>query len=307
MGRPIKEKFFGNTNSPYSNQAIGGTTGLGGEGMDSTIIVTSTGTGYSQGSVALFSAAQLPGGVRATGSLTIGTPTTQGRITAVTLNNPGSGYTSTATITITTASGVTKTASGTSTETTLHLNNVTGIFVGMTVTGSTGLGASNAPFVTAIDSVTNSVTVSAANDGAIAAASLTFADYGSGFAAVVPALTTSQQNAIRGEAYLLAKDGGVSAKLYDIKKQEASKRYLVNTADGRGQCKLVTTSTLAAGEMNIEATDVNGSKYYVRKLTARRAVLVQTTASGSFAFADGSAAGWTFNSASAGVVSISNN
>jgi hypothetical protein len=307
MGRPIKEKFFGNTNSPYSNQAVGGTTGLGGEGMGTTITVTNTGTRYSQGAVALFSAAQLPGGIRATGTLTIGTPTTQGRITAVTLANAGSGYTSTATISITTASSVTKTASGTSTETTLHLNNVTGIYVGMTVTGSTGLGNGNSAFITAIDSATNSVTVSAANDGAISAATLTFADYGSGFTAVIPALTASQQNAIKGQAYLLAKDGGVSAKLYDIKKQEASKRYLVNTADGRGQCKLVTTSTLAAGEMNIEATDWNGSKYYVKKLTARRAVLVQTTATGSFLIADGASTGWTLGSSTGTIVSIGNN
>ena len=303
MGRPIKEKFFGNTNSPYSNTAQGGGTGLGGEGMDTTITVTSTGTNYSQGAVALFSAAQLPGGIRATGDLTIGTPTTQGRITAVTLTNAGSGYTSTATISITTASSVAKTASGTSTQAVLHLNNTTGIYVGMTVTGDAGLGNGNAPKVTAVDSATNSVTVSAANDGAIAAASLTFADYGSGFTAVIPALTASQQNAIKGQAFIT----GGSAKLYDIKKQEASRRYLVKTADGQGQCKLVTTSTLAAGEMNIEATDWNGSKYYVKKLTARRAVLVQTTATGSFLIADGASTGWTLNGATGTVVTIGNN
>ena len=303
MGRPIKEKFFGNTNSPYSNTAQGGGTGVGGEGMGTTITVTSTGTGYSQGAVALFSAPQIPGGATATGTLTIGTPTTQGRITAVTLTNAGSGYTSTATISITTASSVAKTASGTSTQAVLHLNNTTGIYVGMTVTGSTGLGNGNAPFVTAIDSATNSVTVSAANDGAIAAASLTFADYGSGFTAVIPALTASQQNAIKGQAFIT----GGSAKLYDIKKQEASRRYLVKTADGQGQCKLVTTSTLAAGEMNIEATDWNGSKYYVKKLTARRAVLVQTTATGSFLIADGASTGWTLGSSTGTIVSIGNN
>jgi len=303
MGRPIKEKFFGNTNSPYSNTAQGGGTGLGGEGMGTTITVTSTGTGYSQGAVALFSSPQLPGGILATGTLTIGTPTTQGRITAVTLANAGSGYTSTATISITTASSVAKTASGTSTQAVLHLNNTTGIYVGMTVTGDAGLGNGNAPFVTAIDSATNSVTVSAANDGAIAAASLTFADYGSGFTAVIPALTASQQNAIKGQAFIT----GGSAKLYDIKKQEASRRYLVKTADGQGQCKLVTTSTLAAGEMNIEATDWNGSKYYVKKLTARRAVLVQTTATGSFLIADGASTGWTLGSSTGTIVSIGNN
>jgi hypothetical protein len=117
------------------------------------------------------------------------------------------------------------------------------------------------------------------------------------------ALTSTKQNAIAGQAFIT----GGSAKAYDIKKQEASRRYLVRTADGQGQCKLVTTSTLTAGTMNIVATDVNGSTYYVRKLTARRAVLVQDTVNGSFAFADGTAAGWTLGSPSAGVVTIANN
>jgi hypothetical protein len=59
--------------------------------------------------------------------------------------------------------------------------------------------------------------------------------------------------------------------------------------------------------MNIIAADTNGSTYFVKKLTARRAVLVQSTATGSFLFADGSAAGWTLDAASLGVVSVSNN
>jgi hypothetical protein len=150
-------------------------------------------------------------------------------------------------------------------------------------------------------------------------ATVTLTDGGSGYTSVPTAvvaggtagttatftvsLTTTLQNAIAGNAFIT----GGSAKAFDIVKQEASKRYLVQTADGRGQCRLVTTSTLAAAQMNILATDVNGSTYYVRKLTARRAVLVQDTVSGSFAFANNSAAGWTLGAASAGVVSIANN
>ena len=293
MGRPIKSKYFG----AQKGQATGG------EGVVSAIVVTNTGTAYSQGSVAVFSAPQIPGGTTAEGTLTIGTPTTQGRITAVTLTNAGAGYTSTATVSITTASSVTKTANGTSTQATIHLNNTTGIYVGMTVTGSTGLGNGNAPFVTAVDSATNSVTVSAANDGAISAATLTFADYGSGFAAVT-SLTSSVSNVIKGRAYLST---GSAASLCDIDEQVASKKYRVQNSQGVGVVRLVTTSTLAAGQMNIEASDTNGSKYYVRKLTARRAVLVQTTASGSFVFADGAAAGWSLSAAGTGVVLIENN
>ena len=293
MGRPIKSKYFG----AQKGQATGG------EGVVSTITVTNTGTAYSQGAVAVFSAPQIPGGTTAAGTLTIGTPTTQGRITAVSLTNAGAGYTSTATVSITTASSVSKTASGTSTQTTLHLNNVTGIYVGMTVTGSTGLGNGNAPFVTAVDSATNSVTVSAANDGAISAATLTFADYGSGFAAVT-SLTTSVSNVIKGRAYLST---GTAQSLCDIDEQVASKKYRVQNSEGVGTVRLVTTATLAAGQMNIEATDTNGSKYYVKKLTARRAVIVQTTATGSFVFDNNDSVGWSLTAAGTGVVLIENN
>ena len=116
------------------------------------------------------------------------------------------------------------------------------------------------------------------------------------------ALSTTLQNAISGNAYV----AGGSAKVYDILKQEASKRYLVRTADGTDQCKLVTTSTLAAGEMNIVATDWNGSTYWVKKLTARRAILVQDTVSGSFLITDGASTGWSLAAATGTVVTISN-
>lgn len=117
------------------------------------------------------------------------------------------------------------------------------------------------------------------------------------------ALSTTLQNAIAGNAYV----AGGSAKSFDIIKQEASKRYLVRTADGTDQCKLVTTSTLAAGEMNIVATDWNGSTYWVRKLTARRAILVQDTVSGSFLISNGASTGWTLGSSTGTIVTLANN
>jgi len=225
MGRPIKEKFFGNTNSPYSNQAVGGATGVGGEGVASITLSTSSLTVSTVTVTVLFSAPQIPGGVTAAG-----TPVKTGNtVTSVTINTAGSGYTSAPTV------------------------------VFAATVGSTGTG--------------------------------------------VAVLTNTQYNAIRGLAFV----PGGSAKLFDIRKQEGSKRYLVNTADGRAICKLVASPTIASGEMNIIAADTNGSTYFVKKLTARRAVLVQSTATGSFLFADGSTAGWTLGAASLGVVSVSNN
>jgi hypothetical protein len=119
-------------------------------------------------------------------------------------------------------------------------------------------------------------------------------------------LTTNNQNAINVTAYLLAKDGGVSAKNADILKQEASQRYLVRTADGVGQCKLVASNSPGAGQMRILATDQYGSTYWVTKLTARRAILTQRTMSGQYEFANTARAGWTLGSASTGVVTLTN-
>ncbi len=126
---------------------------------------------------------------------------------------------------------------------------------------------------------------------------------GSTGAAATAVLTNLYQNGLRVSAFVA---GGSSAVLGDILKQEASRRYLVKTAQGQSQCKLVDSNTPAEGEMNLIATDENGSTYWVIKLTARRCVLKQRSMSGSYAFDDGTAAGWTLGSASAGVVSLAN-
>jgi hypothetical protein len=294
MGRPIKEKYFGNRNTPYSNQAVGGTTGLGGEGAN-VITVSNSGTLYSQGTTVAISAPQIPGGVTATISTTINSA---GNIAVTKLTN-GTGYTSAPTLTVTTASTVTSTVnSGLTATNTFTVSTTAGISIGMLIAGAA---TGNAGYVTAINS---NVITSTVNNNApwTNAANLTFTDNGSGFASSI-SLTSTLENAIRGLAWV----PGGSAKLFDIKKQEGSKRYLVNTADGRAICKLVATPTIASGEMNIIAADTNGSTYFVKKLTARRAVLVQSTASTAFLFTDGSAAGWTLDAASLGVVSVSNN
>ena len=115
-------------------------------------------------------------------------------------------------------------------------------------------------------------------------------------------MTSNRQNGLNVRAYL----PGGSARIADIVKQEASHRYLVRTADGTGQCKLVNTSTLAEGQMNLVATDENGSTYYVTKLTARRAVITQSTASGSFLFNTNQSVGWNITSPTTGIVTIAN-
>jgi hypothetical protein len=303
MGRPIKKKFFGNLNLPnYDN--VNTDSGIGGEGISSTITVTNTGTNYSNGAVVTFSAPSLPTGVTATGTPVF---TTDGAnrfgITGITLTGAGIGYTGTATITVTTATAVAAAATGNSGLTatnTFTVASVTGIALGMIISGAA---TGSAGKVTAINGtvITSSVVN---NNNWSDAANLTFTDYGTG-AQFITTVTASTQNALNVNAYLLVKDGGTGVKLSDIVKQEASLRYLVKNTDGIGQCKLVASNSPAAGEMNITATDTLGSTYWVTKLTARRCRLVQRSDGGSgYAFANNSTAGWNITTPSAGVVSI---
>jgi hypothetical protein len=226
MGRPIKKKYFGNTNAAATGE------GVGGEGV-ATIVKNNTGTLYTTStSIALsFTAPQISGGQAASGSVTTNN---LGNVATVTLTDGGSGYTSAPTATVT--------------------GGTTGTVATFTIT-----------------------------------------------------MTSSRQNAIKFDSYVPASAGGTApVGGGDILKQEGSKAYLVKNSEGTGICRLVTTSALTAGQMNIVATDVNGSTYYVRKLTAHKAVLVQSTASGSFEVADNGVSAWTLGSASTGVVSISN-
>ena len=301
MGRPIKSKFFGNLNNEqYKNVSIN--SGIGGEGI-SSVSISNTGTGYSRGATVTFSAPEEPTGVTATGHATF---TTDGAgrfgITGIVIDNPGSGYIASPTVTVTTATRVNSVVnSGLTATNTFTVTTATGIAVGMTISGgATGINGK----VTAVNG--NIITSTVNNNGPWTnAGNLFFADYGYGFADTVTRTSTTT-NALKVMAYLQTKDGGTGAKLADIVKQEASHRYLVKTSEGIGQCKLVNTSTLTAGQMNIVATDTNGSTYYVTKLTARRAVITRSTASGSFVYASNSSVGWNISTPATGIVTIAN-
>lgn len=137
-------------------------------------------------------------------------------------------------------------------------------------------------------------------------AALTFSG-GTG-ASATAVLTSAAQNAILVSAYLPAVNGGLSAKDGDILKQESSTRYLVKTADGVGQCRLVAAAP-AAGEMTMKATDSAGGTYYVTKLTAHRARIVKGDRTGT-QFTTGTTGvtvGWSFDTATAGVSVIIEN
>lgn len=283
MGRPIKKRFFANTNSPYDNAQTGGTSGVGGETVNA-IVVSNTGTAYSAGSVVTIGAPNVAGGVQATISYS---RNSAGSLT-VSLVNGGSGYTSAPTVAVTKAATVAKAAStGTGGATIIYVTNTNGIAVGMAVSGANvGTGS----VVTTIG--TGLVNVSATNADDIAA-TVTFTDAGADFAATAPTTTSTFQNGIAFTSFLLAKDSGANAVAGgDILKQESSRRYLVKNSEGVGQVKLVASGTLAAGQMNIIATDGAGSTYFVKKLTAKKAYLVNRTST-STAVVSSLVAQWT--------------
>ena len=306
MGRPINKKFFGNKNFPYQDQAVGGPTGDGGEGV--IVTVSNSGTTYSQGTVVTIGGGtQLTGGIPATISYSINTA---GNI-AVSVTNAGTGYTSAPTVTVTKAATVTSTSnSGVTATNTFTVTTVTGIAVGMLIagaaTGSSGRVQSVVGNIITTDVVNNNNWTNASN--------LTFTDTGVSFAKTVTLFaSTVTQNAIAFTSFLLAKDGGASAVAGgDIMKQESSRRYLVNNSQGRGQVKLVAKNTLVAGQMNLIATDFGGSTYFVTKLTAHKATLVNQYGTGTALVtlttdADGvktGATGWTLGSATGTTVTI---
>lgn len=92
-----------------------------------------------------------------------------------------------------------------------------------------------------------------------------------GGATYTVSMTAVTANAIA----VVANVTGAGAKAGDVVKQEASRRYLVTTGDGTGQCTLVAESPNSAGQMTMTAKDSDGGTYYVLKLTARRALIVK--------------------------------
>lgn len=92
-----------------------------------------------------------------------------------------------------------------------------------------------------------------------------------GNGALTAVLTSGNPDAIAISAFVV---GGSSAVAGDIVKQEASRRYLVTTAQGTSDCSLVAAPPLA-GEMTMTAVDSAGGTYYPIKLTQSKATIVK--------------------------------
>lgn len=344
MGRPIKKKYFGNTNVPP----------IGGEGVASFTVGGTNNNYTSIPTITSIGAPNLPGGVQAVGSistmvgktatvatsgtgavgadyapgdtltLTGGTSTVATEFTVdsvkvrtIAVQAAGTntwstgdtvtfstGWATPAVITITddgaggiaslsiTNAGVFSGTLPTDPVAPDSTTNVSGLVNGATfnigfgvnavtisVAGSyTALPAN--PVATTTDSVNGTgatlnvnwgigtATVTTAGSGYTAAPSVTLSG---GNGTLTAVLSSSNTDAIAISAFVV---GGSSAVSGDIVKQEASRRYLVTTAQGTSDCALVAAPPLA-GEMTMTATDSAGGTYYPIKLTQSKATLVK--------------------------------
>jgi hypothetical protein len=297
MGRPIKKKYFGNTNTGSANTRAD--DGIGGEGVAS-VAITNSGTLYSAGSVPLFTAPQIVGGVRPTA---VFSRNSVGNI-AITISDQGSGYTSVPTLSVTTATAVSTAATGTISQSVIYVTTATGIYAGMKANG-TGINAS-ATYVTSV--VGNTVNLSAANAGAVTnAAYISFQDVGTGFVAGAITTTTNQQNSILFTSWVPTASngspntGGSAITGGDIVKQTGSKRYYVKTTQGYGVCTL-TTGTVTRGKIEMTAVDWYGNIYNIARLQQRKLTVWRKTQNGSspWVYFNGDVAGWKRTNAATG-------
>lgn len=148
-----------------------------------------------------------------------------------------------------------------------------------------------ATIATDADGNTLGVTLLTAGSGYTSAPTATLPATTGTTATFTIALTTGVQNALAFSSYLTTGTQAVTGG--DIMKQEASRRYLVNNSEGIGQVKLVAKDDLAAGEMNLIATDGAGSTFYVTKLTARKATVIGRTGTSTAVVTSGASVGWT--------------
>jgi hypothetical protein len=167
-----------------------------------------------------------------------------------------------------------------------------------TVTPSGGTGAT-----LTITSVLESVDVLTPGRGYTATSDAAITFSGGTGASATAVLTNSYQNGLRVNAFVV---GGSSAVLGDIMKQEASRRYLVKTAEGQSQCKLVASDTPAEGQMNLIATDWTSASYYVTKLTAHKATVVNRYNTSTAIYTTGQVAPWTIGNTTGTYITLSN-
>jgi hypothetical protein len=309
MGRPLNKKYFGNRNT--GSASVTTDDGIGG-GAVASVTLNALGSYTTRATITFANTPKLPGGVRATGTITsealsavatvggtgylVGdllTVTTAGGSAiayVATLSGDGStGEVATVNFTGTGASRGSFEALATGAQATTD-NSVAGAGCTLTITyrakavviTEAGSGYTSAPAATFTESVTATSVNMLVDSGNVGA-------------------TTNQENAIQMTAFL--PDG--SAVAVDILKQVSTDRYKVTDGTRTGIVELTSTLADAAGEASIAATDSAGGEYFVTKLTARRATVTRAGGSG-WLYADNESAPWKFDAPATIYLQIAN-
>lgn len=286
MGRPLNSRFFDPV--PASNG-------------ESVVSYTFSNRGsYTALPTVTVSAPSLPGGVTATGTLTMralsatvaagGTNYVQGDILTVV-----GGTGTAATFTVATVDGGT---GAVLTVTPLARGSYTALAANpRTTTTNSAAGASATLTVTY--EVLN-FTVASGGSGYVSAAdaALTFSPASTTASAAV--LTTTGTNVILAHAFV---PGGSTDLDADIVKQVGTNDYVMATTEGVGRCSLVASNSPVAGQAFIIATDSAANTYWVTKITAHKAVL-QQRAGGTWIYPNGYNAPWSLAAAAGATVQI---
>jgi len=304
MGRPIKKKYFGNTNYPYSDTPYQ-LSGVGGEGLTS-ISFSNAGQFFAPITVAA-PAPTIAGGQQAVagtityeanvmstgagksrggGNLAVGDvftyPNTGGAQFTV-WNIAGSN----AIFTFTNAgSGITVFPTG----------GTNGYTQGINVTKVSGPGTTSTFLVDLYFHVKGNVPIVTTGTGYVGTETPIVTGTGGPTGGSVN-LTSNRQNAIKITSYLSTGSSAVTGG--DIIKQESSRRYLVVNSQGVGVCHLSSGTgaghVLTPGNMHVFATDTAGATYYVMKLTAHKALLVNRTGTSTAVYSSFKPAPWSFS------------
>ena len=307
MGRPLNKKYFGNRNV---GSGVAADRGLGGNQIDGITLNAGYLSSYSTRPTITFPAPDYA----ALGAVTA-TAVMISEVLSATISG-GTGYGNAQTFELTVANAAGETAvllvtSGSGGNiTTVNSITTRGTFTALTavtsVSGGTGTGAIpvlayRAKAVTMTNKGSGYTTPLITSSTAITSVSVGMTNATSGTVVFGSSTTVgNNENSIITFAYLpttaptglISGAGGSSTVIGDIVKQRGKITYTVETAQGIGKVKLVSTSTLVAGQMYIQATDSVGGTYYVSKLFARTAVL--TPGTGSQFPTTGTRVLWTF-------------
>jgi hypothetical protein len=133
------------------------------------------------------------------------------------------------------------------------------------------------------------ITITNAGSGYLTAPTLDMSAIGNNDATGTAVLTDANVNAIGVTAYVSSANNAA-----DIVKQTGSKAFKVTTSEGTAECRLVTATPAAIGEMRITATDSASGTYFVTKISGKTCTLTQGTGS---QFPTGAKVAWNLDTA----------